>query len=107
MMPDPTIPKFEIKGGILKITGDLHAAVEIDMCEATDKLMRSGPGPLVMDITDVQYRGSSYVRLIALAMMRANDRGVTLIVRATARTARILEMGGLEKLGAIEIVPDA
>ncbi|MHC5058310.1 MAG: STAS domain-containing protein [Planctomycetota bacterium] len=106
-MPDPIVPRFELDGGTLRITGDLHAAAEHDLRDATDRLLGSDASPLVIDITHVQYRGSSYVRLIAMAMIRANERGMTLTVRATERTARILEMGGLEKLGRIETVPDA
>ena len=106
-MQDPNVPRFTIDGGTLKITGDLHAAVEADLRKAVDELLQSEVTPLIVDITNVQYRGSSYVRLIAIAMMRASDSGMALTVRATERTARILQMGGLEKLGAIETVPDA
>ena len=106
-MPDPLVPKFSIDGGTLKVTGDLHAVAERDLRREIDKLLESGESPLVMDITDVQYRGSSYVRLIAMAMLRAQDEGADLTVRATKRTARVLEMGGIDKLGKIEIVPDA
>lgn len=100
-------PRFAIDGGTLKITGDLHAASEVDLLAAVDGILQSGASPLVVDITEVMYRGSSYVRLVAIAMMRASDSGSTLTIRATVRTARILEMGGLEKLGTIETVPDA
>jgi len=106
-MPDPLVPKFSIEAGTLKVTGDLHAVNEVDLRREIEQLLESGESPLVMDITDVQYRGSSYVRLIAMAMLRAQDGGADLTVRATQRTARVLEMGGIDKLGKIEIVPDA
>ena len=107
VLQDPTTPRFTLEGGTLKITGDLHIAVESNFRAETDKLLGLAVKPLVLDITDVQYRGSSYVRLIAMAMIRANELSVDLTIRATARTVRILEMGGLEKLGHIETVPDA
>jgi len=106
-MPDPLLPRFDREGGTLKVTGDLHAVNERDLRREVEDLLESGEPPFVMDITEVQYRGSSYVRLIAMAMLRVKDEGHDLTVRATERTVRILEMGGLEKLGAIETAPDA
>jgi len=106
-MQDPLLPRFLINGGTLKVTGDLHAVAEHDLHRELEKLLASGESPLVLDITDVQYRGSSYVRLIAMAMLRAQDKGADLTVRATPRAARVLEMGGIDKLGKVEIVPDA
>ena len=41
-MQDPNAPRFTIDGGTLKITGDLHAAVEADLRKALDELEYQG-----------------------------------------------------------------
>ena len=107
VIPDPTTPTFTISGETLLVTGDLHAAAEDQFRDAMRELLASGVESPVIDITGVQYRGSSYVRLIAMAMMQAKDEGHSLTVRAAERTVRILEMGGLAKLGNIVAVLDA
>lgn len=65
----------------------------------------SGSDP-VIDLSGATYVSSSYVRFIATAMVEASKGGHTLVVRARKRVARLLSMGGLDKLGRVEVVGD-
>jgi len=54
-----------------------------------------------VDLSGVGYVSSSYVRHVAMAMIEARKTGRAVTVRARKRVARLLRLGGLDKLGDI------
>ncbi len=104
---NPAAPSFEITGGTLCVTGDLGSEAERAFEEVLDLLVETGEAPLVVDLSDVRYLSSSYVRHIAKAMMEAKEKNLSMTVRAGRRVARLLSMGGLHKLGTVETTDEA
>ncbi len=109
MVPDPAVPdltkaKFDLSTDTLNVRGDLGTQEERAFGEALDRLFETGAESMVVDLSGVRYLGSSYVRHVAMLMVRGNQKGRTVTVRARERAARILRMGGLDKIGAIEVI---
>ena len=104
MVPDPTEAKFDLSGDTLSVSGDLGTQEERAFGEALNRMFETGAESVVVDLSGVRYLGSSYVRHVAMLMVKGNQKGRTVTVRARERAARILRMGGLDKIGAIEVV---
>ena len=67
---------------------------------------KGGPR-VIVDLSAVRYMSSVYVMRVATAAIEAKQKGVRVIIRASRRVARVLRMGGLDKLGTIEVVGGA
>lgn len=106
MIPDPAEVNFELSGGTLRVDGDLSADEEGRFLEALDRLFQTGAESMVVDLSGVQYLGSSYVRHVAMLIVKGTQKGRTVTVRAHERAARILKLGALDKIGTIEVVED-
>lgn len=102
MIPDPTEARFDLSGDTLMVSGDLGPHEEKAFVDALRGLVETEAESLVLDLSGVRYLGSSYVRHVAKMLMEAKKEGKAVTVRAHQRVVRILEMGGLDKLGAIE-----
>ena len=103
MIDDPSMPKYELSGGTLHVTGDLGSGDEADFERAIGDLLATEAKALVIDLCAVRYVASSYVRHIALAMMQARHEGRPVTIRAGKRVVRVLEMGGVDKLATLVI----
>ena len=103
-MADPSAPKFDLAGGTLRVIGDLGPGDEAAFEDALNGLLAEGGKALVIDLCDARYVSSSYVRHVALALMRAREEDRTVTIRAGRRVARVLEMGGVNKLATMLIV---
>ncbi len=84
--------------------GELSVDQEVAFIKAVDGLVATEHTELVIDISDVRYISSIYVSAIALAMVHVGEQGRSISVRATARAAHILSLGGVDALGNVEIV---
>lgn len=103
MLDDPSIPKYELSGGTLRVTGDLRSGDERDFERALEDLLATEAKALVIDLCAVAYVASTYVRHVALTMIRAKDEGRPVTIRAGKRVVRVLEMGGVNKLATLMI----
>lgn len=104
MIPDPTEASFDLSGDTLRVSGDLSTQEENAFREALDRLFETGAEAMVIDLSGVRYLGSSYVRHVAMLIIRSNQKGRTVTIRAHERAARMLRMGALDKIGRIEVV---
>ncbi len=93
----------ETTTGALRVRGELGLDEEDRFVSCLRSLMDGEGDRVLLDLSDVRYVSSSYVRHIAAAMVEARGSGRAMVVRATKRVARLLELGGLGKLGEIEI----
>ena len=104
MIPDPTEPSFDLSGDTLRVSGDLTMQEEGAFKDALDRLFETGADTMVVDLSGVRYLGSSYVRHVAMLIIKGNQKGRTVTIRAHERAARMLRMGALDKIGKIEVV---
>ena len=104
MIPDPTEFSFDLSGDTLRVSGDLTMQEEGAFKDALDRLFETGADTMVVDLSGVCYLGSSYVRHMAMLIIRGNQKGRTVTIRAHERAARMLRMGALDKIGKIEVV---
>lgn len=100
----PETTNVEISGNTLRVRGDLAADQEEAFGGSVQELLSTEHTDLVIDIAGVRYISSVYVRDIALAMVHAAEQDRTVSVRATAKVAHILFLGGVDTLGKVEIV---
>ncbi len=95
-----------LEAGTLTVKGRLEYEEETLFEALLRRLVKSEfPSPVV-DLSGVERVSSSYVRSVALAMVDVKKDGRSLVVRARSRVARILKLGGLDRLGTIELVAD-
>ena len=83
---------------------------------ALRRLMEADSRALVIDLAKVTYVSSSHVRRsrdhdvvpatrhLAAVMVEARESGRSITLRVRERSARILRMAGLDKVGNIEVV---
>jgi anti-anti-sigma factor len=94
---------YEVAGDTMVVRGELGPEDEEGFERVLHELLETGHGTFVIDISAVHYLSSGYVRYIALAMVEARQRGRTVTVRATRKAARLLALGGLDKLGEVVV----
>jgi anti-anti-sigma factor len=104
LIADPTEASFDLSGDTLRISGDLSMQEENAFKDALDRLFETGAEAMVVDLSGVRYLGSSYVRHVAMLIIRGTQKGRTVTIRAHERAARMLRMGALDKIGKIEVV---
>ncbi len=104
MSPGSKSTSIEVSGGTLLVRGDLGIDEEETFSEAARELVATEQEELLIDISDVRYISSIFVRDIALAMLNADEQGRSLSVRANDRVAHILSLGGVDSLGKVEVV---
>ena len=95
---------FDLRGGTLYVCGDLGLDEEAGFEQALAALVRAEADALVLDLSGVDYLGSGYVRYLALTMVEAKRRNRPIALLAKKRTARLLHLAGLDKLGTVEVV---
>ncbi|MHC4505109.1 MAG: STAS domain-containing protein [Planctomycetota bacterium] len=100
----PEDKSIEVSGNTLRASGDLGANEKDAFGKAIQDLMATEQTELVIDISGVPCMTSVYVRDIALVMVWAKQHDRSVRVRATDRVARLLSMGGIEKLGQVDVV---
>ena len=106
MIPDPSEAKFDLAGDTLSVSGDLGTHDEPEFGRALDSLFETGAETMVVDLTGVRYLSSTYVRHVAMLVIKARQKERSVAVRAHERVVRILRMGGLDKIATIEVVRD-
>jgi anti-anti-sigma regulatory factor len=104
MTADPGSFQFEIKEGTIIVRGELGPEDEKGFEKALHELLKTEHEALVIDISAVHYVSSGYVRYIAMAMVEARQLGRAITVRATKKAARLLALGGVDKLGEVVAV---
>ena len=97
-------PSFEIRGSTLRVCGELGPGEQGVFGKVSQALKETRDKTLVIDLSVVDFMTSSYVRDIALLMVWAKQHDRSVVVRATKRVARLLSMGGIDKLGNVEVV---
>ncbi len=99
---------IEVEEGTLRASGVLGYEDEERFASALGRLLdflKTGACErLVVDLSEVDFVSSSYVRHIAHVMVEAKRDGRRVVVRARERVARILRLAGLDKLGDFEVV---
>jgi anti-anti-sigma factor len=96
------IPAIDVEESTLRASGVLGLEDEGRFEEALRRLEECPAGELVIDLSDVDFVSSSYVRHMARVMVDAARAGRKVVVRARARVARLLRLAGLEKLATFE-----
>lgn len=104
MVPDPIAPSFEIEGNTLRVSGELGVDEERAFEQALRTLLATSYAALVVDLSGVKYASSGYVRHIAMAIMEAKRKNRTITLRASRRIARLLQIGGVDRLAPLEVV---
>ena len=93
--------EFTIDGNRLTVRG----TVAVEECEgfrdALMELVGSGGEEVVVDVSGVEYVGSSWIGPLAAAMARARTRGVKVKVIAKQKAAILLDVAGLGMLGEV------
>jgi anti-anti-sigma factor len=97
-------PSIDVQGSRLTARGELGPEMEQVFEDAIHKLTQRDSGVYVVDMGGVAYISSGYVRLLALAMVDARKSGRSIVVRASDRVIRLLKMGGIDRLGTIELI---
>lgn len=97
-------PRIEKHGNTLSVSGELSFGQEKPFEVALQELVRDAVGVVAVDMTGVSYMSSSYVRIMANAMMAAKTKSKTVVVRANSRLIRLFQIGGLDRLGTLELV---
>ena len=95
-----------LEAGTLTISGKLEYEEESLFEALLRRLVESDCPSPVVDLSGVERVSSSYVRIIALAMVDVKKDGRSLVVKARSRVARVLKLGGLDRLGTIELAGD-
>jgi len=106
LIPDPSEAKFELAGDTLSVSGDLGTQDEKELERALERLFDTDAEPMIVDLTGVRYLSSSYVRHVAMLVIKARQKERSVVVRAYERVVRILKMGGLDKIATIEVIRD-
>lgn len=101
---DSVAMELEVRGGTLRARGDLGPHEEDAFNRALQGLMEAEHEDVVIDLSGILRISSGYVRDIALVMVHARQHGRAVRVRATKRVARVLSMGGVDKLGEVVVV---
>jgi len=104
VVPDPTAPSFEIDGNTLRVRGELGVDEEKAFEQALRELLATNHAALVIDLASVRYASSGYVRHIAMTIMDAKQKNRSVTVRASRRIARLLQIGGVDRLAPVELV---
>lgn len=104
MISDPIAPSFEVEGGALRVRGELGVEDEKAFEQSLGALLASNSPELIIDMSGVSYASSGYVRHIAMAIVEARQKGRSISIRASRRIARLLQIGGVDKLAPLEIV---
>ena len=102
MSDGPAIIK--VLGNTLVASGQLGFDEEGAFMQATRELLEMETDVLTIDLSGVTYMGSGHVCEVALAMVYAKQHDRTLSLRATKRVAHILSLGGVDRLGDIEVL---
>lgn len=101
---EPLDARYTLGRAGLRVAGELSSDDEGSFDYHLRKLLDSGEPELTLDLSEVRYVSSGYVRHVAVAMIDASKRGIKFKVLAGPRTARLLRLGGIDKLGTIEEV---
>jgi anti-anti-sigma regulatory factor len=84
--------------------------VTVEECEgfrnALMELGGSGEDEVVVDVSGVEYVGSSWIGPLAAAMARARTKGVKVKIIAEQRAALLLAVAGLGMLGEVRAVEE-
>jgi anti-anti-sigma factor len=92
-------PAVDGNGSIVLIRGRLGHSTAAQFGAAVRRLAASGPGPVVVDFTEVGYVSSAGVAVLASLTDELKEAGRQLIVRSPAPPARLaLELAGLSEL---------
>ena len=100
-LPDAS---FELFGNTLRVHGELCSDCERDFEDALRKLIATVHASFVVDLSNVRFMSSSYVRHIIRAMAWATQKDRSITVRAKGPTLRLLQLAGVDRLGKIELV---
>ena len=103
-MLDFTAPEYDLTGGRLRVSGEHGPESEAAFEAVLDQLLDFDSNTLVVDLTDVTYISSGYVRMLAFALMRARKAGRELVIKVNKRVARLMQMGGIDQIGTVELV---
>ena len=101
---DSTAPAYELQGNCLRVSGEHGPENEEQFEDALNGLLDSGANPKVIDMSAVTYVSSGYIRMLAFAVVRAKKTNSQLIIKANRRVVRLLQMGGIDKIGTVELV---
>ena len=108
MAPKPdwsgSLSSIVVSGHTLTVHGELGPDNEQAFQDALDELLTVDAEQYVIDISAVRYVSSACVGPIALLIVEARKkrRPVTVLVRRKA--ARLLELGGLDRLAEVRVV---
>lgn len=99
-------PTFETIGNCLRVGGELGPDEEKRFELQLEELKGRGEECIFVDMADVTYISSGYVRLLASAIVDAKKKGNRIVIRASRRVMRLLHMGGLDRIGEMKLISD-
>ena len=110
MVPDTDegdVPRmFVMEGHTLTVHGELGPDDEGAFQKALEDLLAIEAEQYVIDLSGVPYMSSGYVGPIALLMVEARKKGRPVTVLARSKAARLLHLGGLDRLAEVRTVDD-
>jgi anti-anti-sigma factor len=101
---DYTAPLYALEDDCLRACGELGPEHENRFESIINELLGFDSKRLVIDMTEVTYLSSGYVRILVFAIVQADKSDRTIVIRTNARAARILQLGGVDKLGTVDVV---
>ena len=108
MAPEPegsgSVSSIVIEGHTLTVHGELGPENEQAFQDALDELLTVDAEQYVIDVSEVRYVSSAYVGLIALLIVEARKKRRPVTVLASPKAARLLELGGLDRLADVRVV---
>ena len=94
---------FELVENTLVVRGELEPECQPQFEQALEKLTGSEHADIILDLSDVHYISSSYVRYVAAAAVDMKRAGRTLTVRGSREVRRLMQLGGIDRLCTVEL----
>jgi anti-anti-sigma factor len=94
---------FEVRGNTLHVTGELSLDSEPALATTLADLVNSDNETIIVDMLDVTFMSSSYVRHLVDAVMELAKSSRTMTIRARGQVLRVLKMVQLDSLAVVEV----
>lgn len=95
---------FEQKENTLFVSGNLNAEYEDDFTDALNVLGAFKSKLIILNIVNIRYINSGFIRLIAMLALSSQKDGKELVIHANERIKRLITLGGIDHICKIEIV---
>ena len=97
-------PEFLVSGNTLGVLGTLDAEADQRFAGALGRLLDSAHHELIVDLSAIEYLGTTFFGPLASFMANARRGGRTVVILVKEKVAGLLEVTGLDRLAQVRIV---